>query len=133
MTGFTVRFVSPFDESAVIVEDDGRVAYAYMFGKDGTICGDVWLYNRCPTPIEPEWYDPANLPFANSASFVNESSGFLPPGSDHDFSVAWEEAGEVLIAKVFLHGDYFARLEAGAKPGWSTLATKDGPLAQVLR
>jgi hypothetical protein len=131
--GFATRFASPFDESAVIIEDDGKVAYAYMFDRDGAICGDVWLYNRCPTPIDPEWHDPANLPFANSASFVNESSRFLLPDSARDFSVVWEEAGGPLIARVLLSGACFARLEAGAKPGWSILAAKDGPLAQVLR
>ena len=131
--GFTARFVSPFDESAVIIEDNGRVAYAYMLDSDGTICSDVWLYNRCPTPVEPEWHEPANLPFANPASFVNESSRFTSPESARDFIVAWDEAGGLLVAKILLRDDYFARLEAGAKPGWSTLASKDGPLAQMLR
>jgi hypothetical protein len=131
--GFAIQFVSPFDESAVVIEDDGRVAYAYIFGRDGAICGDVWLYNRYPAPAEPEWHDPANMPFANSASFVNESSGFLLPDSARDFSVTWAEAGGALVARVFLRGGYFARLEAGAKPGWSALAARDGPLAQVLR
>ncbi|TFV36809.1 hypothetical protein E4K66_22665 [Bradyrhizobium frederickii] len=127
--GFVVKFASPFDESAVIIEDDGRVAYAYMLGGDGQICSDVWLYNRCPTPVEPEWHDPANLPFANPAPFANEGS----PGSACDFFVEWNDAEGVLVAKILLRDDYFARLEAGAKPGWSSLAAKDGPLAQVLR
>ncbi|WIW47441.1 hypothetical protein ML401_04785 [Bradyrhizobium sp. 62B] len=131
--GFVARFVSPFDESTVIIEDDGRVAYAYMLGKDEKICSDVWLYNRCPTPVEPEWHDPANLPFANPASFVSQGSRFSFPGSAHDFNVAWDEARGLLVAKVLLRDDHFASLEVGAKPGWSALAAKDGPLALVLR
>ncbi|WP_407116840.1 hypothetical protein [Bradyrhizobium sp. LMG 9283] len=133
MDGFVAKFVSPFDGSAVIIEDDGKVAYAYMLDRNGKICSDVWLYNRCPTPIEPEWHDAANLPFANPASFVNESSRFVPPGSTHDFTVAWDEAGGPVAAKILLRDDYFARLEAGRKPGWSALAAKDGPLAHVLQ
>jgi hypothetical protein len=131
--GFTTRFVSSSDESAVIIEDDGRVAYAYLLDSNGTICSDVWLYNRCPAPVEPEWHDPANLPFANPASFMRESSRFALPRSARDFIVAWDNAGGVLVAKIHLNDHYFARLEAGAKPGWSTLAIKEGPLAQVLR
>ena len=131
--GFVAKFVSPFDESAVIIEDDGKVAYAYMLDRNGKICSDVWLYNRCPTPIEPEWHDPANLPFANPASFVNESSRFVPPGSTDEFTVAWDEAGGPLAAKILLRDTNFAKLVAGSKPGWSALASMDGPLAQVLK
>jgi hypothetical protein len=104
-----------------------------MLGRDGQICSDVWLYNRCPTPVEPEWHDAANLPFANPAAFVNESSRFTPPDSTHEFTVAWDEASGRLAAKILLRDDYFARLEAGSKPGWSALAARDGPLARVLK
>jgi hypothetical protein len=33
----------------VIVEDDDRVAYAYLV-REGRILADVWLYNRMPAP-----------------------------------------------------------------------------------
>jgi len=47
--------------------------------------------------------------------------------------VEWNEVGALLVAEIFLLDRYFARLEAGSKPGWSALAAKDGPLAQVLK
>ncbi|WP_375157246.1 hypothetical protein [Bradyrhizobium sp. RDT46] len=83
--GFVAKFVSPFDESAVIIEDDGKVAYAYMLDRNGKICSDVWLYNRCPAPIEPEWHDAANLPFANPASLVNKKLSLRPSRHDKRF------------------------------------------------
>jgi type II secretory pathway component GspD/PulD (secretin) len=38
---------------------------------------------------------------------------------------AWE-------ARIFIHGKLAAKLIDGAKPGWSALARKNGPLAGVL-
>ncbi|ABQ33968.1 MAG: hypothetical protein EKK32_21005 [Bradyrhizobiaceae bacterium] len=33
--------------ATIVVEDNGRVAYAYWLDAEGAIRGDVWLYNRC--------------------------------------------------------------------------------------
>lgn len=131
--GFTAKFVSPLGESAVMIEDDGRVGYAYMLNPDGQICSDVWLYNRCPAPVEPEWLNPPTRPFANPASFVNQGPHVSLPGSAKEFTVEWHEADGLAVADILLPERNLARLKAGAKPGWSTLASKDGPLAQVWR
>jgi hypothetical protein len=37
-----------------------------------------------------------------------------------------------LIAEIFVREVLIARLCAGAKPGWSIAAKKDGPLARTL-
>ena len=50
-------FVSPCGAFTLTVDDDGKVAYAYL-KKEKKILGDVWLYNRCPAPDEKEWQDP---------------------------------------------------------------------------
>ena|SRR5436190_634984 len=129
---FIVKFDSPSGQTAVIIEDDGRVGYAYMLDGDGQIRSDVWLYNRGQTPTEPEWHDPTNAPFANPAPVVDESSLFCPPDSIEDVFVEWIKADQADVAKVYLFRKYFAKLIEGAQPGWSLLAAKDGPLARVL-
>lgn len=126
------KFSSPSGRRAILVEDDGKVCYAYMLDEDDKICGDVWLYNRCQTPAEPEWHERENAPFANPASFCCQSSEFFLPGSVEDISVEWTETDDVEVARIYLFSRYFAKLVEGAKPGWSLLAAKDGPLARVL-
>jgi hypothetical protein len=123
-----------FQDSAsgyrVVVDDDGRVAYAYLLEPGGKIVGDVWLYNREATPDRPEWNDKSKLPFLNSARFAKEP----PPtriDEESDVSVNWsgEDPPE---ATLFVRGQRYAVLRPGAKPGWSAGAKLDGPLAKVL-
>ena len=45
-TGFPRKFVSEDGEFALMIEDDGKVGYAYLLDADGQIRGDVWLYKR---------------------------------------------------------------------------------------
>ena len=79
MIGETVRFPASDGKCAVVIEDDERVGYAYLIDSRGEICGDVWLYNRCPAPAEPEWNDPGNdpsdAPFAKSIGLRSKLHG----------------------------------------------------------
>lgn len=128
--GFTYKISSKDGKTALVIEDDGRVAYAYLVDAGGQICADVWLYNRCPTPTEPEWFDREKAPFANPVPFAaRDLLDFTLPSSIADLSVTWERDGR---AKIFIHRKLAAILVDGAKPGWSVLANKDGPLAKVL-
>ena len=130
---FIGTFSSPSGRRTIVVEDNGKVCYAYLLDERREIFGDVWLYNRCPTPVEPEWQEKADGPFANPASCSRQDSSFRLPVSVGDISVEWSEARGVETARIYLSNRYFAKLVDGAKPGWSLLAAKDGPLAQVLR
>jgi len=131
-TGFTARFPSTDRKHAVVIEDDGRVGYAYLLDPEGQISGDVWLYNRCPAPKEPEWSDREKAPFANPTPYVDPTKELSLPSSGDDFSVEWRDDGGVCEARVFIQRELAAKLISGAKPGWSALARKDGPLARVL-
>jgi hypothetical protein len=42
-TNIAVSFSSNDGKDAVVIEDDGRVGYAYLLNSDGRICGDVPL------------------------------------------------------------------------------------------
>jgi hypothetical protein len=124
-------FVSPCGEFKLTFDDDGKVAYAYLKkGKD--ILGDVWLYNRCPTPDEKEWEDRKNLPFANRKGFMTESGHFETPPTIDEVTASWQYSGEQPTASVFLFGELVAKVGVNDKPGYSRFALRDGPLAKVL-
>ncbi|MDG3441433.1 hypothetical protein [Nitrospirillum amazonense] len=125
---FMVRLIAPEGGQSIVIEDDGRVGYAYFLDADDRIRGDVWLYNRCTAPKEPEWHNRERAPFANSAAYVCAARIIGLPTSPEEFSVTWDDAG----ALIFLRGEILARVADGAAPGWSVLASKDGPLAKAM-
>jgi len=111
------------------IDDDGQVCYAYLREPDGSICGKVWLYNRGPSP---EWFEePRGVPPRNPARFVGGVQFPLPESPD-DFTAEWWSEGGVLYARVFIGKALVAILAPGTKPGWSIMAKKDGPVANVL-
>jgi len=54
---------------SVVIEDDGKVAYAYLLNKD-EIVSDVWLYNQRQTPEQPEWTEKSRMPFLNPRNYA---------------------------------------------------------------
>lgn len=115
--GFHIDFFDSRTGSSVLIEDDGRVAYAYFLDKQEMIVGDVWLYNRCVAPAAPEWSDPDNLPFANPSDYVNAEYELPLPSSGSEFFVEWQDRGAARYARILLGGQLLAELVAGAKPG----------------
>lgn len=70
MTEFYKQFFCKTNQSySLIIEDDGRVAYAYLLLNE-EIIGDLWLYNQEETPSFSDWSNPDNMPFLNSQQFV---------------------------------------------------------------
>ncbi len=126
------KFLNPNSGYSVVFDDDGRVAYAYLLNQRDAIVGDVWLYNRCASPSEPEWKDPDRMPFANPVGFVKANEDFSPVKDISEVRVQWGSSGGAVKADLFIHDDLFAILVEGEKPGWSILAAKNGPLAKVL-
>jgi len=129
---FNVEFRDDASGQVLVVDDDGRVAYAYLMAAYGKISSDVWLYNRCAAPMEPEWTSPENMPFANPVDYVNDDVEFTLPTHPSQLSAEWSMRGGKSFARIFVKGELVAELTDGAKPGWSLLAKKDGPLAKVL-
>lgn len=126
-----VDFMHPDTGLVVTVDDDGRVAYAYLRAPEGDIIGDVWLYNRGPAPESVDWADPREAPFRNPRSHARDLD--VPPAErSSDFSVEWQVDGELLLADVKLRGVLLGRLSPGSQPGWAALAKVDGPCAHVL-
>lgn len=132
LTGFNVKFQDRESKLSVVIDDDGRVAYAYLLKQDGSILSDVWLYNRCAAPEQPEWTSPENMPFANPVAYVKDSYDISLPSSPNQLAVNWENHEDGRYALVFLNNQLLAKLLEGVKPGWCLLAKKNGPLAKVL-
>ncbi|MEQ1572432.1 MAG: hypothetical protein ABMA25_26900 [Ilumatobacteraceae bacterium] len=118
---------SPDGRWSIVVEDDDRVAYAYLL--DGQrIVGDVWLYNVDLAPEDTDWKRQARRPFLQPRPFCLEVP-FARLGEDSDVRARW--TGDAVVVEI--DGVVWARLASGSKPGWSRLAARAGPLAKPLR
>lgn len=121
-----LRFDEPKGRRSLVLEDDGRVAYAYLQDGDSVV-GDVWLYNVGQDPESVDWRDRSAMPFQNPAKYCTaEVLPRLRP--DSDISCRWSDQG----VTVSVAGLVWARLEKGARPGWSRRAQIAGPLAKPL-
>ena len=129
--GLMLDFWSPCEQYKLTFDDDGKVAYGYLKKKD-KIIGDVWLYNRCSTPDQPEWSDKANIPFANCRQYMMEEGRLQKSISVQDVLVDWKYEEEKAIAYIYLFKDLYGVVGPDYKPGYARFASKDGPLAKVM-
>lgn len=128
---FDQFFCEANNDYSVIIEDNGRVAYAYLLQGDN-ITGEVWLYNQQATSEEPEW-DKEKMPFLNPPVFIKEN---IPPVlNSEEIKVDWTLSEEMTFDKVliFIRHKLVAMLTIGSTPGWSLLVSKDGPLAKKMK
>jgi len=131
MTEFYKQFFCEMNQNySLIIEDDGRVAYAYLLFCE-EIIGDLWLYNQENTPILSDWSDPDSMPFLNPQEFVLKN--IAPILSEDNLSVGWKEIkDEEFEVLIYIHGELIGKIKPEANPGFSTLVTKDGPLAKKM-
>ncbi len=121
---------SPDFGLSVVFEDNGRVAYGYLIDSSDHIIADVWLYNRAPTPLAPEWHDRSAAPFLNPARYVRTQAHPTPARDPSDVSFRWlADLDHGVVVEILLRGDLIGRIWPGAKPGWAAAAL-DGPLAR---
>jgi hypothetical protein len=126
-----VDFPSPCGVFKVTVEDNGKVAYAYL-KRASEIVGDVWLYNRIRIPDAPEWGDRTKIPFANSRDYVGSGAILdVAPAADR-INIDWEYEGNNPVAFVYVDGDLYGVVGVGDKPGYSRFAIKDSRLGRVM-
>ncbi|RYZ98849.1 MAG: hypothetical protein EOP47_18315 [Sphingobacteriaceae bacterium] len=115
----------------VVIEDDGRVAYAYLMEGEDAI-GDVWLYNIQEAPTDSNW-DKQQLPYLNPEEYLNKEVRVSPIKDKSEVYFEWNESlndGSIEV-NIYIRDKFIAQIITGSKPGWSTLVVKDGPLAQV--
>ena len=136
MNTMTTYYDQVFSESdsdySVIIEDDGKVCYAYLLLKSDII-GDVWLYNQAETPERVEWKK-ENMPFLNPAEFIDSNYKTKPILGDKDVEVRFDFGGGTSLKQVKIHlrGRLLAIIKPDSKPGWSMSIIKDGPLAKKI-
>jgi hypothetical protein len=118
---------------SVVFDDDGRVAYGYIIDR-GKIAGDVWLYNVAEDPEAPEWRDRSKAPFLNPLSHARIRDFERPRNAD-DVTFVWydSQADGGMAVDIMSQGVRLGRLRPGSKPGEARLATRDGPLAKILK
>jgi hypothetical protein len=125
----------------VFIEDDGRVAYAYL-SREGAIVGDVWSYNRVESPNAPEWEGrpPENTPYLNASEFVCDPCPVILPQDERQLNVEWAvNAEEKRGARIFCPDQLLAELSFCRQAGTGCVRQDlqigghdAGPLARVL-
>jgi hypothetical protein len=120
-------YQDPSRPQRVVIEDDDRVAYAYLL-RGETIVSMVWLYNVGTSPVTVDPEDTNSMPFQNPAKYCSSSKALPRLSARSPLRCEWSDSG----VSIFLDNRFIARLEAGVEPGWSILAAKNGPLAKRL-
>lgn len=123
-----VELRAPSGQDAVVIEDDGRVAYAYLV-KARKIVAAVWLYNRCECD-EAEWTGERPPPFANSKRYTI-GEAVAPIAGAHEVDVDWGER-PAPRASIRIRGQLWATLNEGDRPGRRRLAKRASPIARPL-
>jgi hypothetical protein len=124
--GVFLRRNEPNGTRAVVFEDDGRTAYAYLLEDERTV-SEVWLYNVGQDPEAVDFGNSTALPFQNpKADCTAEKLPRLIETSR--LQCRWlPERVELVVDEVL-----WARLEPGAKPGWSRGSGVANALARPL-
>ena len=121
-----LRYDDQQTDRSLVVEDDGRVAFAYLLIAE-KIVSNAWLYNVAEAPKTAPWLDGLQIPCLNPREFC--AGGTVTRLSDaRSVRFVWSPEGVDLM----LNDHLVARLEKGCKPGWSKFAAKSGPLAKPL-
>ena len=120
-----VKLEEPGGDRSLVIEDDDRVAYAYLL-RGRQVIADVWLYNVIEAPDAVDWRDKTQLPFLNPKSLCLPATERICDAAS--VACVWSTGGVDVLVK----GQQLARLENGVKPGWSSYARKPGPLAKPL-
>lgn len=132
MSTFSTQIHCEFDPNySVEIKDDGRVAYAYLYEGE-EIIGDVWLYNQLQAPAVSFWIN-EDAPFLNPTEYLAKDAAIQPIKEESEISCEWTESPNdgLIEVGISIRDKFIASIVSGAKPGWSVLVIKDGPLAQV--
>ena len=120
---------------SVIVEGDGRVAYAYFITMPSQkILSHVWLYNIGPDLPGEEEVEVRGRPSRNPAEYILPD---IPPGAQSEEEIEitfWYDkpGGEFQCADVSIRGIHWATLAPSLEPGLCRFAAKDNDLAGTL-
>ena len=131
MSEFYKQYFCPFNDIySLIVEDDGKVSYAYLL-KERDVISDVWLYNQQKNPNKTDWSNRDDMPFLNPQEYILEDAIMcLPIKEDSDVDLEWKCNDEAIEVKVYVRKELIAILRPYLFPAFSLLVCKDSPLAK---
>lgn len=121
-----LRFDAPDRERSVVLEDNGRAAYAYLLSRGGVV-SSVWLYNVVEAPVLADWSSNARFPLLNPRAYCNLTVSTRVRSTSR-VGCVWSASG----VAISIDGLLWARLKQGVVPGWSRGASVAGPLAKPL-
>ena len=119
------------DFFSLIIEDNGKVAYAYLL-KKRNIISDVWLYNQQTTPSTVDWTNKKDLPFLNPKNYILNNRVFSPIKNQIEVKIKWDLLDEAKRVRIYIRNELIAVLGPNLFPGYSSLVCKDGPLAKKI-
>lgn len=120
-----VHFIHhPSKDQSVVLQDDDRVAYAYLVDRI-TVVSFVWLYNVSLPPAFPSSLDG---PPHNSAPHYTGAQSLPRLTATSAVHCRWGVDG----VSIDVDSAPWARLKFGARPGWSILVEVPGPLGLPL-
>ena len=123
-----------FDDATVFVEADRRTVYAYVGQpKDGEarLNGDAWLFNLVEAPEEPEWGPGMETGPRNPRIYARafDLDGDL---REEAFTASEIEVDGQREWTVEYAGRPIGLVWLGAKPGCSTFAAENSPIALTM-
>jgi len=128
MSEFYQQYFCPYCKSySLIIEDNSRVAYAYLLS-ERSIISDVWLYNQGETPNKINWNDRNDMPFLNPREYILDN--IIPIKYDSDIDLSWIYQDNLIEVKIYIRRELIAILRPKLFPSFSLLVCKDGPLAK---
>ncbi len=133
MSTFSLQVPCEFDRHySLLIKDDGRVAYAYLYEGEDIIIGDVWLYNQQEPPAISFWRE-EDAPFLNPKEYLAKDAAIKPITAESEVRCEWTESKDdgLIEVGIYIRDKFIASVASGSKPGWSVLVAKDGPLAYV--
>jgi hypothetical protein len=116
---------------SVIIEDMGKVTYAYLLEKNN-IVSDLWLCNNHSAPKYVDWKDKKSMPFMNPQEYIDPEKSINVINNKSDIKIGWsvlENSAIKIQAMIYIDKELIGVLRYGTKPGWSTLVKRDSPLA----
>ena len=132
MNEFYQQYFCPYDEKySVIIEDNGRVSYAYLL-KLKNVIGDVWLYNKKENPDKVNWKCINEMPFLNPKEYIDFEKKISPIVESSDVHLSWKYSDDLEEVNIFIKNGLIAILKPQSCPGWSYFVKKDGPLAKKI-
>lgn len=121
--GFWGAYTCPNNESyAVVVEDDGRVAYAYLL-RDKEFVTHAWLFNSAPESQMAE-RDAFAPPYNPESNIKEDMPGMASIQDSSEVSIQWSLESPV-TASVFIRDIKYAILVEGVKPSYSIFIKED--------